>query len=659
MSLKLTFKKRTNKNTKNNPNLSTFNVRNIPDLILYKILGYCGKDVLAMLYDISPYMRNIIRGKDSTKMVKYINSCNIYENQWKAAEKICNQFINGIHYVLLTAQPQSGKTGTCQAVCYLVRELKDKLNITNYWFLCGMNDNNLKKQQTNEFKGLIDKNNILFSKDMQLYKPRNNNDDYFKNSLIILDESHYAQTALNSKQSMVHQFLTKFVGITLDGIENKWKGTNLWFLSVSATPMSELVHFLRPINYNDELIELPKAKVQLDVTPKYYGFQRMFELNRIHQSFNIAKPEERQLFVDILTKHYNLQKTKNQYKYVLIRFSNTGHGDDYRQAVQQQINFPIKYIHFHSKFMQMNDINNIVSKPPDTFTIIEVYHSLRAGIQLNTQNICLVHDTYRANTDVTAQGLAGRCCGYNKEHHNVDIYCFKDRLSNYISLIDNNFDPNFVPSHCYNVKHGYSPNLNDKFKSDIPMGGQLDSEMINRIQQLKNESKQYAVKFQQDGYLDEIREMDFINKELWDQTTFVGITILDDKNKTEGNTTTWLKFWDPAYKAFTNKKPGSYFKHSELPDDVHHFKYIFINVKPDHPQFGHILITSKHRFNDDNPSSYIITTGKEQFHPNNNADRTIEPDVITFKKKKPIVIKYNKQKILNMFKSKSFDTTIP
>lgn len=647
---KITFKKKVKYNW----------IENVPELILNKILGYCGKNELANLYEDSEYIRNVIRGKDDRKMIKYIESCNIYPNQWKAAERICDYFLKGYRYVLLTAQPQSGKTGTCQAVCYLVRELKEKLKITNYWFLCGMNDNGLKKQQTLEFNGLIDKKNVLFSKDMQMYKPvKGNQADYFENSLIILDESHYAQTAYEAKQSMVHQFLNKHVGLSLDGIEDKNKGKNLWFLSVSATPMSELVHFLRPIERNNEMIEIPKAQVQLEPASTYYGFKRMKELNKIHKSFNVAIPEERQKFADILTKHYLQQKAEKNYKYALIRFSNTGHGDEYRQAIQLLINFPIKYIHFHSKFMYMNDINKIVSKAPDTFTIIEVYHSLRAGIQLNTKNICLVHDSYRANTDVTAQGLAGRCCGYNKEDHGVEIYCYMERLDGYIKLVEENFNANYVPGNCYNVKMGYRENMGDKFKSNIPMGGKLSEEMIEKYRKLKEETKQYGVRFERNGYMEEVRELEFVDKELWDKSKFVGITIMDEKNKEEKNskTNTWIKFWNPAFKSFEDKRPGSYFRHSELAEDETYFKYIYVNVKKDHPQYGWMLITSKQRYEGDDPSSYITTTGKEQFHPKNNMERTEEPE-ITFLKKPKKVIKYDKSKILQILKPKTFKIKI-
>jgi hypothetical protein len=129
---------------------------------------------------------------------------------------------------------------------------------------------------------------------------------------------------------------------------------------------------------------------------------------------------------------------------------------------------------------------------------------------------------------------------------------------------------------------------------------------------------------------------------------------MDSKNKVDTKTNTWVKFWDPAFKAMTDKRPGSFFRHTELPEDITHFKYLYINVKKDHPQYGWIIITSKSRYDEQDSTSYITTTGKEQFHPNNNMERTPEPDKITFIKKPKKIIKFNKDKLLLM-KPKTFN----
>ena len=593
------------------------------------VFSYCSRKTLINLFDTCAKFRHVILNYH-----QQIEHFHLHENQWESARQICGHFLRGKRYVLLNAQPQSGKTGVCQAVCYLVRQYAKQFGITNFWFLCGMNDNNLKSQQVREFDGLIPKKQVLFSKDLESFSKRRKNivrDDnsrkFFSNSLIILDESHFAQNGVGLRSSMVHQFLSYHVGMTLDGFDSSWRGQNIWFLSVSATPMSELAHFLQPSQ--------PKAKVLLKPGLDYYGFEDMYQVNQINQSFDLSDPEGQRKLADALKNHYKKQISNGKYKYALIRFSNTGRGKLYREGIKNLIDFPVKYICFHSKSMTLTNINKIVNQEPDIFTVIEIYHSLRAGIQLNTKNICLVHETYTAATDVTAQGLAGRCCGYFKEEHEVDIYCNSDRLSTYVDLITTDFDPEYVPSKCTNIKQGRVDDLTDKFNPNIPMGGKMPDDLINEFLIYKEKSKNRYPKFLE-TFGKKIIDLEFIKNNIWDGRQLAGVTILNEKNKDKGKTNTWIKFWEPAYKALVNNKKGSYFRSGNLSDEYDDYMYIYINLKKSHPQYGWIMVTSQSRIGNQ-PNDYILTTGKEQFHPENNPLEDIEENLLhefTFLKKK-------------------------
>ena len=115
-----------------------------------------------------------------------------------------------------------------------------------------------------------------------------------------------------------------------------------------------------------------------------------------------------------------------------------------------------------------------------------------------------------------------------------------------------------------------------------------------------------------------LSKLDFIDRLVWKNAHFIGVSILDSSNKTEGATTTWAKFWDPAFKAMINRKRGAYFRHVKLDEKIDEFKYVFINLKKDHPQYGWILMTSQKRLSSLSQKEWIQTTGKEEFHPNNN-----------------------------------------
>tara|TARA_R100001163_G_C5068378_1_gene208536 strand:- start:9971 stop:11773 length:1803 start_codon:yes stop_codon:yes gene_type:complete len=554
----------------------------------------------------------------------------IYPNQFEAANKVIDNFKRGKRYALVTAETQSGKTGTCQAICHLSKEFIAKsLGIKNYYFLCGMNDNILKSQQVREFDGLISKSNIMFSKDLQYFGKRNkisakDPKQHFKDALIFIDESHYAQNV----NSMVDKFMKNFVGVTMDGNSNKWVGQNLYIVSISATPMSELVHLLTP--------NQPKALVRLIPGNGYYGFKRMLELNLVRDSTGFGSPQSRSDFVDELRKLYQEQSSLNQYKYCIIRFSNSGHGDSYRQAMQTLINFPVKYIHFHSESMDMRDINDILSKPPDQFTIIEVYNSLRAGIQMKTENVALVYETSNAKTDSTIQGLPGRCTGYGKEDHGVIVYCYKERLEAYVKLVESDFNPENTPDGSNNVKVGNSGCESRKrmardglmFESRKPMGGELPEDILDQLIDLKQEYSQYSSRFQR-MFLSRILNMGWVDKSKLLNGGFVGVTLLDETN-TNSRSGTWSKFWNPAYKAFSTGRKGSYFRNSSLPEGHDNFYYVYVNLKREHKEFGWCLVTSKMRVKVDDviaTNSGLITTGKEQFNPNNNPNLS-DPDEV-------------------------------
>lgn len=561
--------------------------------------------LLKQLYSRCPSLEKLNTEQESFN----INDFPVYSNQWKAAIEIMQYFINNQRYVLLTAQPQSGKTGVCQTVSYLM----DLLGIKKIYFICGMNDNNLKAQQIEQFNGLIPAENILFSKDLQYFsiKHRKSKLQYFRDSLIILDESHYAQSGIeqeNIHRSMVHRFVTNHVGLTMDGQQEKWGGDNLYFLSVSATAMSEMVNLL---NHENQ-----KARVILRPAQTYYGFQKMVKNKKVHESFNLAKENQRTKLINILRSHQRHQQNLNQYQYAIIRFSNTGQGQKYRQEFKNAIDWDVNYICFHSKHMKLENINNLISKAPRKMTIIEVYHSLRAGIQLNTEHIFLVHDSPRALTDVTAQGLAGRCCGYFKEKHNVEIFCYQNRLLKYVNWIDHDFDPNYVPNNSNNIKQGYIEPGRDRFEARIPMGGLMPEELLEQLLEYKAENKRRYPKFEE-IFGSHFRNLEFIDKKIWDQTDLVGVTILNEDNRTQSKTNTWIKFWDPAFKAYENQKRGSYFRNGQLPEEQDDFKYLYINLKREHPQFGYCLLTSQTRVSND-PKEYLRTTGQEEYHPENN-----------------------------------------
>ena len=97
------------------------NIVDIPRLILGKVLQYCGHGQIMGLYNASHRLRVRIRESQFFP---------IYPNQISAAEEVVHNFKKGVRYGVVTAETQSGKTGTCQASCYLIRDIGKELGVT-------------------------------------------------------------------------------------------------------------------------------------------------------------------------------------------------------------------------------------------------------------------------------------------------------------------------------------------------------------------------------------------------------------------------------------------------------------------------------------------------------------------------------------------------
>jgi hypothetical protein len=149
----------------------------------------------------------------------------IYENQFDAAKKFVKammsyyipgetEFTSRNHHLLVSALPQSGKTGFMAAVANIIRVtdgLMNYLKINSIWFITGMNDTGLQKQTAERIAqqviGATDEN-IDSGKDDKI----KNKDSFFKvfrnqelrnpqklligkgelkNALIFIDEAHY------------------------------------------------------------------------------------------------------------------------------------------------------------------------------------------------------------------------------------------------------------------------------------------------------------------------------------------------------------------------------------------------------------------------------------------------------------------------------------
>jgi len=566
----------------------------------------------------------------------------IYPEQWEVARRVFKMYQStSTQWQIVIAQTQSGKTGIARGVCNYFRGGEEDLNI---YYICGMNDKSLKNQQIREFKGLIPEDQILFQKDLE--RKIKNKTIYPKTAyLFILDESHYAQNSM----SLVHRFFYELIKLRMDSgtrmVDNESK---VYFLSISATPMSEIAQLLDP---NQECLK----KIMIYQPPKeYYGFKKMREQGCLKPAFDLNEKTQRYSLVDIIKAHYNEEKKNERYKYLIIRFVNTAKGIKNRQDILKhlgaELSHDFDYINYHSKDVTLTNFNQQIKNPPDKLTIIGIYNSLRAGYQLDTKHVAMVHENISADVDVTVQGLPGRCCGYkNKDKHRVQVYCNTRAIDQYLKMVKNDFDPQTIPKKCKNIKQAGAESLRDnnkntdliqnKYENQVPILIKVPTKLFNKCKKFNQENPARSAKTYKkfwDKFEKDFRTL--IGSEFWDQSESAraGLMILDQRNKSSTKTNSWVKWWNPGYEASQNSKAFNGFSNQNLNQignnkiklkpgkEIKYIRYMYLNLKPKHPQYGYILLTSK-RIMSNEEKNTVLTTGNEHFHPENNQSKIKVP----------------------------------
>lgn len=496
---------------------------------------------------------------------------NVHPNQYQAGVDILDYYYVGIQDVLLLAEMQSGKTGTSRYVVHALEHLSgpfgwddSRFVPENIYFICGMNDNDLRSQAITEFKGFIPSDNILFSKQLQKFNhdaeasaPR----AIPSPALVIIDESHYA----SFRSSQVDQWLSKV------------KHPDMLTLSVSATAMAELAN------------SHCKGKVYLRPGDGYYGMRELFHRGLIHQSVDITKQQQK--FIDLVTEEYQYQTERLDHKYNIVRLPNQWYYQDLQDDLEL-LDLDIKFINHHTcTGMSASDFNDYVRDPPDSFTIIWIYGSLRAGKQLDTTNIGFVHDTSHSGPDVIAQSLMGRILGYNKLGHFVRCYTDVKSAKLMLEWVRSAYDTMKIPIGSKGILGGYSEHLLERhWELHTPILVRLSCDMRTYYRALKQKHG-HRYPYKNDLFIDlaltatDDRERIIEIFENYQPGRCGGLMILTETNKPKS----FKDHWCSNYNAYITGKfvhccdvsvPGKYF-------------YVYVNLNITSMEYGTALITYK------------------------------------------------------------------
>ena len=537
-------------------------------------------------------------------------------NQIDVARSIVQSIQEGHRCHSIVAQTQSGKTGCIAATIHLLQQLTEFRDFL-YLVISSMPYKDLRNQTIREmchnYRVLSAPSQVMFQHQLQqaINHLESSNEvvramekTKYQRVVILQDEAHWG----SDRDSTVHRFL-KGVGMTPDGLISRWTTENTYLITISATPMAEIADY-----YNHESEK--KIHVMLP-GPDYYGFQDMIAEKMLYASsplnFKIAGGLD--TLIQALKNHLVVTK------YMLVRIpagirGATCRNLDLMRDIADQLQ--IGFINATSD-SDVTDVAQMVLTPPQRATLVVIYHRLRAGIQLDTQNISMVYD-HSNNCDVTIQGLAGRCTGYDKKSHRVSVYCHVDRLKYYLEWCRTEYDYEHIPHHSKNIKNGAGSRASQSnHQKHPPLMVQLPMTLIEQFYSMTPAQIRVCYKKYQSLIWKTLRSSSFggvpsIDSEILgylspngsNGRTKCDITIVTDQS----SVTTKNIWWHQLYRHYLRGTPTGFGETQGL-DPALNYRALFINAMRSDPHYGQGLII----YLVSCPNQGITTTQKEQYFP--------------------------------------------
>ena len=352
------------------------------------------------------------------------------KQQLEAANEIVTFFAQvPVHWVVLRAQMQSGKTNT---FLFVAAEMLRTRKVKKVIIICGNGEKELKLQleaakrdfkdkydehlevelgksrrERNEIRDLINlDNNIQIRCGADLDKKNDRLIGPMKDTLLIWEESHYAAGQTNRP----NQFLER-MGILADGnpMNLEGKEINNYVLSVSATPFAEV----SDVHHQSQ----HKQIVDLQPGDGYRGVSYYLEKIISFTFWWIILP--------VILRKYTAEG--GSAKYALIRVN----GDDdlikARKIAEENgwahKTYDAENVALGKKKRDptlMLSLSELANAPLQN-TIIFIRGMCRMGKVVPKQHLRFVMETARKpKTDTALQGLLGRVCGYNE--FEIDVY---------------------------------------------------------------------------------------------------------------------------------------------------------------------------------------------------------------------------------------------
>ena len=373
-----------------------------------------------------------------------LESMQIYQHQFETATRVVDHLQNGDQHILVVAEPQLGKTGTIQTICWMATRLSRNINP----IIClPMNDNDLARQIAKDYRGLVSSTNIINAQRLRDHLYLSKILDRNPNAInwLIIDESHLGTTFTGaSRENMLYRELAT-IGVDLNLVTVP---TNVRIITVSATPMAESAALLET-----------KRQIIMSKPINYWGIGEMHSAGHLIQTGPLRDEKWATHFLETLPK--------DRSGYIIVRVSNNNATSFTTRIAeyydQHHVNYQITDCHHkRNKTIDFNELikhslsTSTCTSTPDATVhhFLLVYGRLRASKRLiYKENILAIHD-YSKGCDTTVQGLLGRLCGYQVPTAPVLGFVNLQVVLPYLHWIKRDFSPQSVPDKSKNIKGG-------------------------------------------------------------------------------------------------------------------------------------------------------------------------------------------------------------
>ena len=218
-----------------------------------------------------------------------------------------------------------------------------------------------------------------------------------RHALIVLDESHLDQT----QGMQLDQFLT-LNGLDVTGDPSALEVTDTYFVSVSATPYSELSSIAHHKHHHKHVERLLPGD-------GYVGIRDYIASGLIDNTYSIVDDEGA----------FGLLVASLGNKYFLMRLSASKTREAIVAIIQRVYTGLGGRVFYHDSKHHPQISIDALREAPDCPTIVLLDGMLRVGKVVPKRHIgCVWENSKAPNTDVIVQGLLGRMCGYPLSHAN-------------------------------------------------------------------------------------------------------------------------------------------------------------------------------------------------------------------------------------------------